>query len=97
MKSKDRQLADLTNELANKSSQLDQTNKELESVRLRAIRGGFETERWEMDLKSVRTSNRFLSQQMNELRLRLTATEEQLSEAQKKLCAFNTSVKSTFC
>lgn len=75
----------MTTELTNKTSQLEQTIKELESVRLRAIRGGVETERWQMDLNSVRTSNRFLSQQTNELRLRLTTTEEQLNEARKNL------------
>lgn len=85
VKAKERQIADLSTEVANKTSQLELTNKELESVRLRAIRGGVETERWEMDLNSVRTSNRFLSQQTNELRLRLTTTEEQLKEAQKRL------------
>nr|CDS29080.2 Ribosome binding protein 1 [Hymenolepis microstoma] len=85
VKAKERQIADLSTELANKTSQLELSNKELESVRLRAIRGGVETERWEMDLNSVRTSNRFLSQQTNELRLRLTTTEEQLKEAQKRL------------
>ncbi|VUZ55225.1 unnamed protein product [Hymenolepis diminuta] len=85
IKAKERQVVDLTTELTNKSSQLEQTIKELESVRLRAIRGGVETERWQMDLNSVRTSNRFLSQQTNELRLRLTTTEEQLNEARKNL------------
>lgn len=85
MKAKERQVADLTTELTSKATQLEQTNKELEAVRLRAVRGGVETERWQMDLNSVRTSNRLLAQQTNELRLRLTDTEGQLASAQRRL------------
>ncbi|KAL5962735.1 hypothetical protein TSMEX_009513, partial [Taenia solium] len=85
MKTKERQVNDLTAELTAKATQLEQVNKELEAVRLRVVRGGVETERWQTDLNSVRTTNRFLAQQTNELRLRLTTTDAQLIEAQKRI------------
>ncbi|VDM18014.1 unnamed protein product [Hydatigera taeniaeformis] len=85
IKTKERQVSDLTAELTTKTTQLEQANKELEAVRLRVVRGGVETERWQTDLNSVRTTNRFLAQQTNELRLRLTTTEAQLSDAQKRI------------
>ncbi|VDD74005.1 unnamed protein product [Mesocestoides corti] len=87
MKTKERQVNDLSAELATKTSQLEQANKELEAVRLRVVRGGVETERWQTDLNSVRTTNRFLAQQTNELRERLSSTEAQLAAAQKLLVA----------
>nr|CDS16575.1 Ribosome binding protein 1 [Echinococcus granulosus] len=85
MKTRERQVNDLTAELTTKTTQLEQVNKELEAVRLRVVRGGVETERWQTDLNSVRTTNRFLAQQTNELRLRLTTTEAQLIDAQKRI------------
>lgn len=87
MKTKERQVKDLTAELSTKTTQLEQVSKELEAVRLRAVRGGVETERWQTDLNSVRATNRFLAQQTNELRLRLTTSEAELSATQKRLIA----------
>ncbi len=87
MKTKERQVNDLTAELTSKTSQLEYANKELETVRCRVVRGGVETERWQTDLNSVRTTNRFLARQTNELRERLASTESQLTTAQKLLIA----------
>lgn len=87
MKTKERQVNDLSAELASKITQLEFVDKELETVRLRVVRGGVETERWQTDLNSVRTTNRFLARQTNELRDRLANTESQLVTAQKLLVA----------
>lgn len=90
MKTKERAIADLSIELSSKIGQLEYANKELESVRCRVVRGGSETERWQTDLNGVRTTNRFLSSQTDELRSKLADTEEQLSSLQLQVIALKT-------
>ncbi|VDN22577.1 unnamed protein product [Dibothriocephalus latus] len=85
VKTKERAVADLSTELSSKISQLEYANKELESVRCRVVRGGSETERWQTDINSVRTTNRFLSAQANELRLKLEGSEKRVDHLQKQL------------
>ncbi|BHF58112.1 hypothetical protein SprV_0100106100 [Sparganum proliferum] len=85
MKTKERTVTDLSTELSSKISQLEYANKELESVRCRVVRGGSETERWQTDINSVRTTNRFLSAQANELRLKLAVSEKRVDDLQKQI------------
>uniref|UniRef100_A0A0X3PUT0 Uncharacterized protein n=1 Tax=Schistocephalus solidus TaxID=70667 RepID=A0A0X3PUT0_SCHSO len=85
VKTKERAVAELSTELSSKISQLEYANKELESVRCRVVRGGSETERWQTDINSVRTTNRFLSAQANELRLKLAGSEKRVENLQKQL------------
>ncbi|KAL7061483.1 hypothetical protein AAHC03_01710 [Spirometra sp. Aus1] len=85
MKTKERTVTDLSTELSSKISQLEYANKELESVRCRVVRGGSETERWQTDINSVRTTNRFLSAQANELRLKLAGSEKRVEDLQKQI------------
>ncbi len=93
MKTKERTVTELSTELASKVGQLDYANKELESLRCRIIRVGAETERWQTDLNSVQTSNRFLSTEADELRLKLSAAEENVMRLQHEVSTLKKSFK----
>ncbi|CAH8490832.1 unnamed protein product [Schistosoma mattheei] len=83
-KTKERLCSELTTQLANTRGQLENTIKELESVRCRAVRGGAEVERWHSDLTSLQTTNKFLSSQLNDLRNKVIAKDKMIVELGKR-------------
>uniref|UniRef100_A0A3Q0KSW7 Ribosome-binding protein 1 (Ribosome receptor protein) (MRRp), putative n=1 Tax=Schistosoma mansoni TaxID=6183 RepID=A0A3Q0KSW7_SCHMA len=83
-KTKERLCSELTTQLSNTRGQLENTIKELESVRCRAVRGGAEVERWHSDLTSLQTTNKFLSSQLNDLRNKVIAKDKMIVELGKR-------------
>ncbi|CAL8085851.1 unnamed protein product [Calicophoron daubneyi] len=80
LKIKERSTGELTAQLNTVRSQLEVTTKDLETVRCRAVRGGAEVERWHSDLTSLQVTNKFLSSQLNGLRVKLLAKEHVIAE-----------------
>ncbi|VDQ10113.1 unnamed protein product, partial [Trichobilharzia regenti] len=83
-KTKERLCVELTNQLAAIRGQLEGTTKELESVRCRAVRGGAEVERWNSDLISLQTTNKFLSSQLNDSRNKMISKDRLIAELTKR-------------